>query len=65
MKLFLIAAKGGYSVSLKHIFGIHNPVAAAISRFQVARFRQLIPHADLRPTPIPESVWTDYTTLKI
>ena len=33
--------------SLKHIFGVHNPIADAISRFQVARFRQLTPHADL------------------
>ena len=34
------------------------------SGFQVARLRQLMPQANLQPTPIPESVWTDHTTLK-
>ena len=63
-KLFLIAAREVFSVSLKHIFGVHNPIADAISRFQVAHFRQLMPHADLQPTPIPEAVWNYYRVPK-
>ena len=54
----------GFSVSLKLIFGVHNHIAYAISRFQVARFRQLMPHADLQPTPIPEAIWNDYRAPK-
>jgi hypothetical protein len=56
-KLYLLAAKTGFSVSLKHIYGNFNPVADAISRFQENRFRQLMPHADLQPTKFPETIW--------
>ena len=55
--LFLTAANKGFSVSLKHILGIYNPVADAISRFQERRFRQVMPTANLLPTTIPAEVW--------
>ena len=55
--LFLIAAKKGFSVSLKHILGVSNPIADALSRFQAQRFNQLLPQADQLPTEIPTEVW--------
>ena len=56
-KLFLIAARQDFSISLKHIPGFLNPIADAISRFQDLRFRQLMPTADLMSTKIPALVW--------
>ena len=56
-KTFLLAAKKGFSLSLKHIFGIYNSVADALSRFKVRRFRTLQPTADHVATPIPAEVW--------
>ena len=59
--LFLIAANKGFSVSLKHILGVHNPIADAISRFQEQRFRQLMPTAEVQPTKIPAELWSILT----
>ena len=56
-RLYLIAAKEGFSVSLKHILGVHNPIADAISRLQVSRLHHLQPSADLSPTEIPMTLW--------
>ena len=56
-RLFLFAAQNHFSISFKHILGHFNPVADALSRFQVERFRQLMPTADVHPTAIPETVW--------
>ena len=56
-KLFIFAASNQFLVSFKHISGIHNQAADALSRFQVSRFRQLVPDADEQPTAIPENVW--------
>ena len=55
--LFLAAAKGGYSVSFKHIAGVDNPIADALSRFQNDVFRHLHPSAEEEPTTIPPHVW--------
>ena len=57
--LFLTAAKMGFSVSLKHIAGISNPIADALSRFQDHLFRQLLPEAEETPTTIPPEVWPE------
>ena len=56
--LFLIAANKSFSVSLKHILGVYNPIADAISRFQEGRFRQLMPLADHLPVQMPTEVWS-------
>ena len=56
-KLYLYAAISHFSISFKHIFTYHNAVADALSRFQMVRFRQLVPDADRRPTQIPTDVW--------
>ena len=56
-KLYLYAAVSHFSISFKHIFTYHNAVADALSRFQMVRFRQLVPDADRHPTQIPADVW--------
>ena len=56
-KLFIFAASNNFLVSFKHILGQHNPVADVLSRFQVSRFRQLVPDAEEQATAIPETVW--------
>ena len=55
-KLFLLAAQFGFSVSVKHILGIHNPIAGALSRFQVLRFKHLAPDAEVTATQLPLAV---------
>jgi hypothetical protein len=56
-KLYLFAAFNKFSLSLKHIFGHFNPIADALSRFQMTRFRDLMPDAEAAPTRIPPEVW--------
>ena len=56
-KLFLFAAKHDFSISLKHVYGVFNPAADALSRFQMVRFREVAPTAHEYQTPIPEGVW--------
>lgn len=56
-KIFLFAAANNFSLSLKHILGHFNPVADALSRFQMPKFRRLMPDAETNPTPIPATVW--------
>ena len=55
--LFLFAAQQGFSVAFKHIKGITNPIADALSRFQMQKFFDLHPQADPTPTETPQQVW--------
>ena len=55
--LYLIAARFQCFISFKHVYGLHNPIADALSRFQDAKFRELAPAADPQPTPLPPDVW--------
>ena len=41
----------------KHISGVHNEIADALSRCQFTRFRALAPEADRVATPIPQALW--------
>ena len=56
-KLYFVAAENEFSVSFKHIQGVHNPIADSLSRFQESRFRQLAPTADNNPSRMPPSVY--------
>ena len=56
-KLFIFAASNNFLISFKHVLGTYNPIADALSRFQVMRFRHLMPDAEEQPTAIPETVW--------
>ena len=51
--LYLFAAKVGFAISFKHIFGKSNPIADALSRFQMEKFYGLMPEADPSPTAVP------------
>ena len=54
--LYLFAARHGFSVSFKHIYGIFNIAADALSRFQMNRFRAAMPNADLIPHQVPATI---------
>ena len=56
-RIFMFAAANSFTVSFKHIPGKTNKAADALSRFQMQRFRQLMPGADVNPTKIPANVW--------
>ena len=43
----------------KHIPGLRNDIADALSRFQLKRFRRLTPQADRDQTPIPKDTWKE------
>ena len=55
--LYMTAANFQCFISFKHVYGVYNPIADAISRFQEAKFRQLAPSADSHPTPLPPDAW--------
>ena len=55
-KLHFLAAQWGFTISLKHILGVYNPIADALSRFQVQRFNNLAPEADHVATYLPETI---------
>lgn len=52
-KLFFLAAKNNFHICLKHIPGLNNEIADALSRNQMQRFRKLAPIAEENPTIIP------------
>ena len=54
--LYLFAACNGFSVSFKHIYGIYNDAADALSRFQMRRFNLALPTAEDHPTTIPNTI---------
>ena len=43
-------------VSAKHLPGLQNGIADALSRFNMQAFRQLAPQAHAHPTPIPQKL---------
>ena len=56
--LVLCSMQCNFLVRAKHLPGRNNPIADALSRNQVQRFRRLAPNAHLLPTPIPEELLT-------
>ena len=55
--MFLFCARKNINVLMKHIPGVRNQSADLLSRFQVAKFRQLQPTADSFSTPVPREAW--------
>ena len=51
--LVLISMKHNFLVRARHVPGVNNEIADALSRFQVQRFRELAPGADQAPCTIP------------
>ena len=56
--LVLISMKHNFLVRARHVPGVDNGIADALSRFQVKRFRDLAPNADRTPCFIPPSFMT-------
>ena len=56
--LVLISMKHNFLVRARHVPGVNNGIADALSRFQVKRFRDLAPNADRTPCFIPPSFMT-------
>ena len=52
-RLTWCAAKGNFIIMAKHITGVNNDIADALSRFQMSRFRQLAPRAALTSCKCP------------
>ena len=53
-KLVLLCLQFNLVLSARHIPGIDNTSADALSRLQMARFRLLNPTAEIQPTVIPD-----------
>ena len=58
--LFYTCAKFNIALKAVQIPGILNSASDALSRLQVQRFRQLVPDADLAPTPVFPPRLTDF-----
>ena len=56
--LVLISMRHNFLVRARHVPGVSNEIADALSRFQMQRFRALVPAADKRPCTIPPSLMT-------
>ena len=56
-KLFCFAVLHEFSIAFKYIPGSRNPIADSISRFQMERFRFLMPDAAVQPTEVPKDTW--------
>ena len=59
--LFLFTARLNLNILMQHVPGVSNSSADALSRLQVGRFRQLVPHADSQPSPLPPEIWSILT----
>lgn len=53
-KRVMIAAVSNFCSTIKHISGLDNSIADALSRFQVQRFRELAPYAEPLLEAVPE-----------
>ena len=56
--LVLISMKHNFYVRARHIPGVSNEIADALSRFQDARFREVAPKAETIPCTIPPLLMT-------
>ena len=55
-KLTLITLNQNFYFKAVHVPGVSNEIADSLSRFQVTRFRQLAPWADVLPQPLPADI---------
>ncbi len=53
--MVILATRYSFMYSAVYYEGFRNSIADAASRFQMERFRQLAPHADPNPTPLPDT----------
>lgn len=50
----MLAAESNFTISIKHIKGLDNTLADALSRYQLDRFFRLAPFGDRTPVDIPK-----------
>ena len=55
-RLVITAAINNFTFLAEHVPGVQNSIADALSRFQMSRFRELAPNAQVHPCPIPSEV---------
>ena len=55
--LFFFLVKRNVNITLEHVYGYNNSKADALSRFQVHRFQEMAPHAEIYPEVIPPEIW--------
>ena len=60
LRIYFHAAKGNFTIRISYISGVENVVADTLSRFQMDRFRALVPMANL----LPELIDSNLTELK-
>ena len=60
--LLFSAARFSFSFSAKHVPGIHNEIADALSRFRWQEFWRLAPQANPQPTPLPQLLLDQLTS---
>lgn len=60
----LLTMRNNIQFRAVHIFSSKNPIADALSRFQMVRFRELAPHASQTPADIPVEFWEVISSLK-
>lgn len=56
--LVLLSMKHNFFVRARHVPGVSNEIADALSRFQVSHFRAAAPTAEQTPCTIPPSLMT-------
>lgn len=49
--------KRNIAIKSKHVPGTMNCLCDLLSRFQLQKFKQLAPHADPEPYPVPDLLW--------
>ena len=55
-RIYFYAAKGNFTLRISYIAGVENIVADALSRFQMERFRYLVPDASGSPVSIDSNL---------
>ena len=63
--LVLYTMEHNIQFKAKHIEGLHNEIADSLSRFQLQRFRELVPEAELFPEAVPAKFMDMISDLKL
>ena len=59
-RLVIICLQNNIMFKAKHVPGIDNGIADALSRFQVERFRSLAPGAAPEGVEVPSRLWSSW-----
>ena len=52
-QMMMVAAVNNFTLTIKHVRGVDNGIADALSRFEMERFVELAPFASRNPLPVP------------